>query len=267
MIVHGDYGEVVIEAGSVQLIVTSPPYPGQRGCGLDVAEWLGWIRPLLFKMYGELAHTGVLALNVQFRRREGWYDGRLFYELLTLLEREVGFYLVDVYAWDKLNPPPVGNFRGKRFRYDIVSWEPVFLLAKSMDYAFYPVRRRYQPKSLVKLKAGNRARGGGVNGHYGGGHSRAHPMGALPHNVLRMSPSGEARRPRALGGSFPLALPQRFILQHTRPGERVLDPFCGVGTTCVAAVGLGRQGMGVEIDGEEVERARAWVTAVGTATN
>lgn len=48
--------------------------------------------------------------------------------------------------------------------------------------------------------------------------------------------------------AFPVELPRRAILLFTDPGGTVVDPFCGSGTTLVAAEGLGRQGIGVEIE-------------------
>ena len=36
-----------LESGSVQLVVTSPPYPGQRGNDMTVTEWYAWIRPII----------------------------------------------------------------------------------------------------------------------------------------------------------------------------------------------------------------------------
>jgi DNA modification methylase len=39
-----------------------------------------------------------------------------------------------------------------------------------------------------------------------------------------------------------------FIRLHTEPGDLVLDPFCGSGSTGVAAISLGRRFLGIEID-------------------
>ena len=46
----------------------------------------------------------------------------------------------------------------------------------------------------------------------------------------------------------PVELAGHFIRLHTRPGELVLDPFMGSGTTGVAAVQEGRQFIGIELD-------------------
>jgi site-specific DNA-methyltransferase (adenine-specific) len=54
----------------------------------------------------------------------------------------------------------------------------------------------------------------------------------------------------------PLALLERIILACTNPGELVLDPFVGSGTTGVAAVANGRNFLGFDIDGEFVTLAK-----------
>ena len=47
---------------------------------------------------------------------------------------------------------------------------------------------------------------------------------------------------------FPIELPARFIKMHTRPGDTILEPFCGAGTTLIASEQLGRICFGVELD-------------------
>lgn len=46
----------------------------------------------------------------------------------------------------------------------------------------------------------------------------------------------------------PLSLIQKLIMIHTNPGDTVLDPFMGSGTTGVACVQTGRNFIGIEID-------------------
>lgn len=55
---------------------------------------------------------------------------------------------------------------------------------------------------------------------------------------------------------FPLELPRRLIQLYTYLGDIVLDPFCGSGTTCLAAVESGRRYVGYDIDPEYVALAQ-----------
>jgi site-specific DNA-methyltransferase (adenine-specific) len=46
----------------------------------------------------------------------------------------------------------------------------------------------------------------------------------------------------------PLALLERILQASSKEGDLVLDPFVGSGTTCVAAVRLGRRCIGIDIE-------------------
>jgi len=58
--------------------------------------------------------------------------------------------------------------------------------------------------------------------------------------------------------AFPEALPAWFIRLFTAPGDTVLDPFAGSGTTLAAATTLHRQSIGIEIEStyEQIIRER-----------
>lgn len=66
---------------------------------------------------------------------------------------------------------------------------------------------------------------------------------AVP-NVISQFPGRDRQHPN----ERPLALVERFISWHTQPGDLVLDPFMGGGTTLVAAKNLGRRGVGIELE-------------------
>jgi len=54
----------------------------------------------------------------------------------------------------------------------------------------------------------------------------------------------------------PLSLIERLVRLYSNPGDNVLDPFCGSGTTLVACENLGRRSLGIEQDPKYVELAR-----------
>ncbi len=62
------------------------------------------------------------------------------------------------------------------------------------------------------------------------------------------------------GVSFSEALAERLLLDVTQPGDVVLDPFVGFGTTMVVADRLGRRGVGVELLPDRVRHVRGLVT-------
>ena len=82
-------------------------------------------------------------------------------------------------------------------------------------------------------------------------------MGEFADNPGRTTPKASAT-PRA---NFhptvkPIKLMKYLVTLGSRPGDIVLDPYCGAGTTGIAAFYMGRQFIGIEIDQEYVEIAR-----------
>jgi site-specific DNA-methyltransferase (adenine-specific) len=67
-------------------------------------------------------------------------------------------------------------------------------------------------------------------------------------------PSESARR---IGhpAPFPITLPYRLIQLYTYEGDVVLDPFCGSGTTCLAAIKTGRHYVGYDNQPDYVKLA------------
>jgi DNA modification methylase/AraC-like DNA-binding protein len=66
------------------------------------------------------------------------------------------------------------------------------------------------------------------------------------------------------GAEFPLALPGRCIALSTEPGDLVLDPFIGSGTTALAALELKRRCIGFDISDEYVRLANERIAAART---
>ena len=64
---------------------------------------------------------------------------------------------------------------------------------------------------------------------------------------IRQRLDGDAQRKRS--GAFPLELARRLICMYSLYGDTVLDPFAGTGTTVTAAALCGRNSIGIDIDG------------------
>ena len=54
----------------------------------------------------------------------------------------------------------------------------------------------------------------------------------------------------------PLAIIEPFVLAHTSPGDLVGDPFCGSGSTAIAALMHGRRFVGCDINPQAIEAAQ-----------
>lgn len=73
----------------------------------------------------------------------------------------------------------------------------------------------------------------------------------LASNVWTIQPEADRTHP----APFPVELPRRCIRLSSWPGELIIDPFAGSGTTLVAAQQLGRRALGIERSAEYVRRA------------
>jgi len=67
--------------------------------------------------------------------------------------------------------------------------------------------------------------------------------------------------PDAHFATFPKKLVEPCIKAGSRPGDLILDPFCGSGTSGVVALRLGRSFVGIELNPEYVEMARRRIEA------
>jgi len=60
-------------------------------------------------------------------------------------------------------------------------------------------------------------------------------------------------------GNFIPQIPHQMMLRYTKRGDWVLDPFAGSGTTLIECRRLGRNGIGIELNGEVVAKSRLLV--------
>ena len=85
---------------------------------------------------------------------------------------------------------------------------------------------------------------------------RAHP-GKEPTSSVLWEPTECSNR--AHSAASPLWLPAAMIRKYTEPGDTVLDPFAGSGTTVMAALDLRRRAVAIEIDPAQCEAMTSMV--------
>jgi site-specific DNA-methyltransferase (adenine-specific) len=252
----GDCLEVLrtLPSDCVDLIVTSPPYADKRKNtygGIHPDHYVAWFLERAAEFQRVLKPTGTFILNI----KEGTHNGeRLTYVLELILEmRKHGWLWTEEYMWHKKN-----SFPGKwpnRFR---DSWERVIQFNKQKKFAMYQESVMvptgdWAKSRLKRLSDTDKKRDESKVGS-GFGKKIENWVGrdmAYPNNVLHMATECSNKDHSA---AFPAELPSWFIKLFTQPGDLVLDPFAGSGTTLQAANQLGRRFIGVELSKEIHDR-------------
>ncbi|MDO8301949.1 MAG: site-specific DNA-methyltransferase [Sedimentisphaerales bacterium] len=227
-------------AGSVDLIVTSPPYADARRNHYDSihpTEFSEWFRTFHDSFWNVLKPEGSLVINIKdkvvngVRHRYVWHT----IEMLTSL----GWECIEDYIWHKPNPMP--GYWPTRLR---DGWEYCFHLAKckrpyiNQDAVRKPIGD-WVDKRLAKLSDNDLTRQNSAN-KSGFGRNISRWVGqktALPSNVISLPLVGTNKGHPAV---FPPELPAFFIKLLSPPKGLVVDPFGGSGTTGLVATGLGR---------------------------
>ena len=149
--------------------------------------------------------------------------------------QDLGFWILNDIVWRKVNPMP--NFRGRRFTN---AHETMIWAAKSE-------RSRYC-FNYEAMKAGNddlQMRSDWL-----------FPICSGPERLK--DDNGRKAHPT----QKPEALLQRLMLASTAPGDLVVDPFFGTGTTGAVAKRLGRRSIGIERDPDYARAAMERLSAV-----
>ena len=162
--------------------------------------------------------------------------------MLAFALRADGWYLRQDIIWHKPNPMPE-SVRDRCTK----AHEYIFLLSKSERYYFDSEAMR---EDAVKGAAGSSFNTGKTATHQMGRSSDAERVEDGKRN--RRSVWTVATRPYkgAHFATFPPALIEPCILAGSRPGDIVLDPFMGSGTTAAVALRHGRRYVGCELNPE-----------------
>ena len=232
-----------IQTESVDLVVTSPPYDDLRaykGYSFDFENTAKEIFRLT-------KNGGVVVWVVGDATIDGSETGSSFKQALFF--KNCGFNLHDTMIWNKGGFSAVGALAT---RYAPV-FEYMFVFSKGKLKTFNPIKDRK-----------NKHAGEGVSGTVRQTDGSMKPMSnqgkvyaefGQRFNIWEIGPQrqrGADRHP----APFPEALAQDHILSWSNPGDVVLDPFLGSGTTGKMAILNGREFIGIDISPEYCELAR-----------
>ena len=259
-ILHGDCLDLIssgeVKPDSVSLIVTSPPYADQRKNnygGIHPNDYVEWFLPKAQAFQKCLKPDGSFVLNIKEKAVNGERHTYVI-ELILALKKQ-GWLWTDEYCWHKKNCYP-GKWPN-RFR---DSWERLLHFTvnkrfKMRQEAVMVPMGDWKDSRLRNLSETDCVRDESKTGN-GFGKKVKNWIGremAYPTNVLHLSTEcGYKGHPAA----FPASLPSWFIRLFTDPGDAVLDPFAGSGSTLVAARELDRCGIGIDMSKEYCEVMR-----------
>jgi len=143
--------------------------------------------------------------------------------------QDLGFWILNDVIWRKTNPMP--NFRGRRFTN---AHETMIWCARDRE-----ARYHFNYEAMKALNDDLQMRSDWLLPICSGGERIKDGKGKKAHPTQK-----------------PEALLHRVIMAATKPGDLVLDPFFGSGTTGVVAKRLGRRWLGIERDKSYVKVAQ-----------
>ena len=245
-ILVGDCVEVMqrLPPGSVDCVFADPPYNLQLGGelfrpnntrvdGVDA----GWDKFETLQAYDAFTRAWLGGAR-RLLRDDGaiWVIGTYhnIFRVGAILQ-DLGFWLLNDIVWRKTNPMP--NFRGTRFTN---AHETLIWAAKSQT-----ARSTFNYEALKTLNDGLQMRSDWLLPVCGGAERLKNGDGRKAHPTQK-----------------PEALLYRVILASSKPGDLLLDPFVGTGTSAAVAKRLGRSFLGIEYDPDYAEMARRRVAAV-----
>ena len=251
-LLHGDCLELMkdVPDQSVDLTVTSPPYDNLRTYNGTLNDWTPekW-QAIIRELFRVTKQGGVVVWIVGDATIKGSETGASFRQALYAME--CGFKLHDTMIWAKDSSPfPMTNRYYQAFEYMFVfskgSPKTANLLRdKPNKYAgtsmHGTVRRQdgtTQVKSAVRQNSGRLVREFGTRLNYW----------SLPSEKNSKAFSHPAM--------FPEPIARDHIVSWSNPGDVVLDPFLGSGTTGKMALLEGRRFIGIEREPEYFQIAQ-----------
>ncbi len=254
-LVHGDARDLsFLPDESVHLVVTSPPYwnlkryvenPDQLGHVQDYEAFLAELAKVWRHTFRVLVPGGRLVCVVGdvcvARKRFGRHLVFPLHADICVLCRRLGFDNLNPIIWHKISNAAfeankTSKFLGKPY-------EPNAIIKNDMEFI------------LMQRKPGGYRQP--TNGQRDESRLNKKDFDAWFQQIWNITGASTKNHP----APFPLEVALRLVRMFSFTGDTVLDPFCGSGTTMVAALKTNRNSVGVEIEPEYCRMAARYLKA------
>ncbi|MGB3478748.1 MAG: site-specific DNA-methyltransferase [bacterium] len=221
-----------ISDGSIDLIVTSPPYNvdikyGKYDDRMSYENYLRFTEEWLTACYRLARDDGRFCLNIPLDKNKGGQQSVC--ADITTIAKQVGWQYHSTIIWNEQNisrRTAWGSWLSASAPYVIAPVEVIVVLYK---------------KQWKKIKKGK--------------------SDIIKKEFLEWTNGvwtfmGESKKRIGHPAPFPVELPRRCIKLFSFIGDTILDPFVGSGTTLIACIKTGRIGVGVDVDESYCELAK-----------
>ncbi|MEK7621617.1 MAG: site-specific DNA-methyltransferase [Patescibacteria group bacterium] len=240
-IMQGDCLEVMksFDDGSIDLVVTSPPYDGLRNYNGYFFDF----KAVAKELFRVTKQGGVVVWVIGDATIDGSETGTSFKQALYF--REIGFNLHDTMIFKKINPVP--QIYRKRYNNQ---FEYMFVFSKG-------VVKTHNPIMVDCLHAGLQLNGTTYKNYSKNIQERGKMAKPVKDKKVKgniweyvVGKNKEDQEAKGHPAPFPCELAQDHILSWSNEGDLVLDPMCGSGTTCKMAKRLGRHYIGLDVSSD-----------------
>lgn len=237
-----------LDDNSIHLAVTSPPYwnlkkyndtPHQLGHIGDYETFLDELRKVWEHVYRLLVPGGRLVCVVGdvcvSRKRFGRHLVFPLHADICVMCRKIGFDNLNPIIWNKISNASYEVSNGSRFLGK--PYEPNAIIKNDIEFILMQRKPGGYRKPSEKQRDQSKIAKENFNKWF--------------QQIWTITGASTRKHP----APFPLELAERLVRMFSFTGDTVLDPFCGSGTTMVAAAKHTRNSIGIEVDPQYCQMA------------
>jgi DNA modification methylase len=254
-LINGDSRDLsFLDDDSIHLVVTSPPYwnlkrynenPDQLGHIQDYEAFLFELEKVWRHVYRVLVPGGRLVCVVGdvcvARRNFGRHLVFPLHSDISVICRRIGFDNLNPIIWHKIANASYEVENGSKFLGK--PYEPNAIVKNDIEFILMQRKPGGYRKPTIKQREESRIGKEDFDRWF--------------QQIWNITGASTKQHP----APFPMELATRLVRMFSFTGDTVLDPFCGSGTTMIAAFRTGRNSIGIEIDPEYCRMAARFLKA------